>query len=83
MWLSVLLVILFVAGLAIAVFGGGPIGFVVAAIGVFGFLAKFAGAYASQSPTAADHAERGERLERGEPTGPAHDGQTRMTPEQI
>jgi hypothetical protein len=83
MWLTVLFVILFAGGLIVAIAGGGPIGFVLAAIGVIAFLAKFAGAYGTQRPNAADHAERGRRLERGEPTGPAHEGQTRMTPEQI
>jgi hypothetical protein len=83
MWLSLLIVILFVMGVAIAIFGGGPIGFVLAGIAILGFLAKFAGGFAGQSPTAAEHAERGEALERGEPTGTAHEGQKRMTPEQI
>jgi hypothetical protein len=83
MWLSVLIVILFAIGVVIAIFGGGPIGFILAGIAVIGFFAKFAGAFGGQSPTAADHAERGEALERGEPTGPAHEGQKHMTPEQI
>jgi hypothetical protein len=83
MWLAILFIIFFVAGAAIAIFGGGPIGFVLAAIAVVGFFAKFAGAFGGQSPTAAEHADRGERLEHGEPTGTAHEGQKHMTPEQI
>jgi hypothetical protein len=83
MWLSVLIVILFVIGVIIAIFGGGPIGFVLAGIAVLGFAAKFLGAFGGQSPTAAGHAERGERLEQGAPTGTAHEGQKHMTPEQI
>jgi hypothetical protein len=83
MWLSVLIVIVFGIGVIIAIFAGGPIGFVLAGIAVLGFIAKFTGALGAQSPTAAEHAERGERLEQGEPTGPAHEGQKHMTPEQI
>ncbi len=83
MWLSVLIVIVFAMGAIIALFGGGPIGLVLLGIGVLGLIAKFTGGLARQSPTAAEHAERGERLERGAPTGTAHEGQRNMTPDQI
>jgi hypothetical protein len=75
MWLTVLIVILFVAGLAIAVFGGGPIGFVIVAIGIIGLAAKFLGGLGAQ--------RGGDERDPNKPLGPAHEGQTPMTPDQI
>ena len=48
MWLSVLVVILFAAGVAISIFGGGPIGFVLAGIGILGLAAKFLGVFGAR-----------------------------------
>jgi membrane protein implicated in regulation of membrane protease activity len=75
MWLTVLIVIAFVAGLAIAVFGGGPIGFVLVAIAILGLALRFLGGLGAQSG--------GEKQDPNQPLGPAHEGQAHMTPEQI
>jgi Na+/alanine symporter len=75
MWLTVLIVIGFVAGLAIAVFGGGPIGFVLVVIALVGLGAKFLGSLGAQ--------RGGEQQDPNQPLGPAHEGQAHMTPDEI
>lgn len=76
MWLSILVVIGLVGGIAISFVGMGPIGVVIALIALVGIGAKAFGAFAGQGRSR-------EQQDPAEPLGPAHEGQAHMTPEKI
>jgi hypothetical protein len=79
MWFSYLPIIALVAGIVIAIFGAGPIGIVLAIIGVIGLVAKVAGSYAGQGRTSDESGP--EPVPGGhKATGHAHPGQEHMVP---
>jgi hypothetical protein len=76
MWLAYLPIFAIVAGGALALAGMGPIGIVIAIIGVLGLIAKFAGNMGTQRT-----GDEPETVPGGhKATGHAHAGQEHMVP---
>ena len=78
MWLSILIIVGLVGGLALTVFGlGPPLGFVALFIGLVGLAAKFGGSLAGQGRSS----DEPETVPGGhKATGHAHPGQEHMVP---
>ena len=77
MWFAYLPIIALVAGIALAFAGTGPIGIVLAIIGVIGLAAKFGGSLAGQGRSS----DEPETVAGGhKATGHAHPGQEHMVP---
>ena len=77
MWFAYLPIIAIVAGIVLALAGTGPIGIVIAALGVIGLIAKFAGNLSGQGRPSSEP----ETVPGGhKATGHAHAGQEHMVP---